>query len=129
LTLLLLHIVFCPSTLLLHIVFCPSTLLLLHIDNFICKYWIILAVNTPESLLCCPTWTQFSRNHIHLLGNHVLTLEEEEEEESKASPHCILSFDSSSSHCILSFDSSSSSSHCILSFDSSSSSLYTMVKT
>ena len=27
--------------------------------SFICEYWIVLAVNTAESLLCFPTWAKF----------------------------------------------------------------------
>ena len=54
-----------------------------HVHSFICKYWIMLAVNTPESLLCCPTCTKFSRNHMHSLMNQIPTLEEEEEEEEE----------------------------------------------
>ena len=46
--------------------------------SFICKYWIILAVNTPESLLCCRTHAKFSENHMHSLMNLVSILEDED---------------------------------------------------
>lgn len=46
------------------------------------KYWIILAVNTPESLLCCPACAKFSQNHIHSIMNPVPTQEEEDEKET-----------------------------------------------
>ena len=49
------------------------------VQSFICKYWIILAVNMPESLHCCPACARFSRNHIHSVMNPLPILEEEED--------------------------------------------------
>jgi hypothetical protein len=48
------------------------------VHRFIGKYCIILAVNTPENLLCFPTCAKFSQNGIHSLMNPVPTLTEED---------------------------------------------------
>lgn len=44
------------------------------IASFVYIYWFILAVNTTESLLCCPECAKFSRNLTHSIMNLVPTL-------------------------------------------------------